>query len=114
MIYLTTCRFFQLAVETLITTLPLKEKAYVVRDFKDDLVSFSKICVKTERVEIGRKFAGSMMSPPLSTGVTFEILRMSGTIPCAIEWLYKSVIDRFQSRGKQLCKLLGIKESFNM
>ena len=23
-------------------------------------------------------------------------------------------IDRFQSRGQQLCKLLGIKESFNM
>ena len=23
-------------------------------------------------------------------------------------------VDRFQSRGQQLCKLLGIKESFNM
>ena len=26
----------------------------------------------------------------------------------------KAAIDRFQSRGQQLCKLLGIKESFNM
>ena len=57
-------------METLIATLPLKEKALLlVRDFKDDHVSFSKVCVKTERVEIGRKFAGSIMSPPLSTGV---------------------------------------------
>ena len=46
-----------------------KRESIVVRDFKDDHVSFSKICVKTERVEIGRKFAGSIMSPPLSTGV---------------------------------------------
>ena len=32
-------------------------------------------------------------------------------------WLWLSslsLIDRFQSRGQQLCKLLGIKESFNM
>ena len=32
-------------------------------------------------------------------------------------WLWLSslsLIDRFQSRGQQLCKLLGIKQSFNM
>ena len=27
---------------------------------------------------------------------------------------FQAGIDRFQSRGQQFCKLLGIKESFNM
>ena len=34
-----------------------------------------------------------------------------GFLTCGLR---KQVIDRFQSRGQQLCKLLGIKESFNM
>ena len=27
---------------------------------------------------------------------------------------FEQYVDRFQSRGQQLCKLLGIKEGFNM
>ena len=33
---------------------------------------------------------------------------------CKVVVLLIKPIDRFQSRGQQLCKLLGIKESFNM
>ena len=51
--------------------------------------SFSNICVKMEGIEIGLKFVGSVVSPPLSMGVTLDILRMSGTVPCAIELLYR-------------------------
>ena len=49
--------------------------------------SFSNICVKMERIEIGLKFVGTVVSPPLSMGVALDILRMSGTVPCAIELL---------------------------
>lgn len=44
-------------------------------------ISFSNICIKVDRVEIGQKLVGSVDSPPLSTGVMLEILRISGTIP---------------------------------
>ena len=40
------------------------------------------ICVRVDSVEIGRKFVGSVNSPPLSTGVNFDILRRSGIMPC--------------------------------
>ena len=37
------------------------------------------------------------------------VIKVSKYLEC---WAFS--IDRFQSRGQQLCKLLGIKESFNM
>ena len=52
---------------------------------------FSNICVKADSVEIGRKFVESVISPPLSTGVIFDILRRFGIIPCENDKL-KSLI----------------------
>ena len=45
------------------------------------LTSFSNICVRADRVEVARKFVGSVISPPLSTGVISDILRGFGVIP---------------------------------
>ena len=33
-------------------------------------------------MEIGRKLDGSITSPPLSTGVTLDTFKTSGTMPC--------------------------------
>ena len=43
--------------------------------------------MNVDKVEIGRKLVGSATSHPLSIGVTFEIFRISGTIPCCEDWL---------------------------
>ena len=42
-------------------------------------IKFSNMCVMADSVEIGRKFSGSVISSPLSTGV--------GTIPWSKDWL---------------------------
>ena len=52
---------------------------------------FFKICVNVHNVEIGRNLLGSVISRSLSIGVTLEIFRISGTIPCCKDCLKMNV-----------------------
>ena len=57
---------------------------------------------------MGRQFAGSVVSPPLSIGVTLEIFRISDTTPWCKDWLKMEVKHSLMWLEASLIHFLGI------